>query len=178
MTILAQPQILKELTSCSSFCFPLYLQPSRFRIQLSGAPLDWGRVVMQCYTNWWGVSSPLIDTRCWMKASAWHVVGQWNNHTGVSSIGGTGLGRGYWLSHEFITHVSGAEAVLGRELEVSLPLFLGKSRLGPGHAMMHVERLDRSARVRPTEGRHGPSSPARAAHRTYPRPAAAGAEWR
>ena len=53
-------------------------------------------------------------------------------------------------------HVSGAEAMVGSELDVSLPLFLGKSHLGPGDAMMHVERLGKSARVRHTEGHHGP----------------------
>lgn len=53
-------------------------------------------------------------------------------------------------------HVSGAEATVGSDLDGSLQLFLGKSHLGPGHAMMHVERLGKSARVRHTEGHHGP----------------------
>lgn len=62
-----------------------------------------------------------------------------------------GSRQGLLYSGLFHYHVRGAEAGLGRELDVSLTLFLGKSHLAPVHATLRVESLSNSARVLQTE---------------------------
>ena len=74
----------------------------------------------------------------------------------MCKFGKKGMGRSCRIPGDVIPRVSGAKVLVETELDVSLPLFPGKSRLGPAHAMMHVERLSTLARVLQIEGDHGP----------------------